>query len=320
MSDCKDFVRRLALPVLLWGTGGAFVHVYAQQEAAFLQYWKVETQWCPAAVGRTPQLEINTALQMHALGFEDAGMTMYAGANTAFQLGKTRHGAGVYFYNDQFGLFSQITLALQYAYHLRLWGGTFSLGVEADLLNDKIDGSKADFGQSNDPAFPKSKVSGTGFDVGAGLYYQRKALSIGLSCKNLTAPTITMGDTHQYNKKTMLNFSGAYNIKLKSPLYSLTPSVMVRTDMAEIRTDITCRFGYEYEKRHLYGGLNYAPQRSIGLFFGGTVKGVDLCYNYEAFTEGMGILNGNHEITLAYRMDLNLDKRGRNLHKSVRWL
>lgn len=306
--------------MLLWGMGGAFVRVCAQQDAAFLQYWKVESQWCPAAVGRTPQLEINTALQMHALGFENAGMTMYAGANTAFQLGNTRHGAGVYFFNDQFGLFSQMAIALEYAYHFRLLGGVFSMGVEADLLNDKIDGSKAEFGQSNDPAFPKSKVTGTGFDMGAGLYYQRKALSIGVSCKNLMATTVRMGDTYEYNKKTHINLSGAYNIKLKSPLYTLTPSVMVRTDFAEIRTDITCRLGYEYEKRRLYAGLNYAPQRSIGFFAGGTVKGVDLCYSYEANTEGIGILNGNHEVTLAYRMDINLGKRGRNLHKSVRWL
>ena len=29
---------------------------------------------------------------------------------------------------------------------------------------------------------------------------------------------------------------------------------------------------------------------------------------------------GQHEITLGYRLDLNLGKKGRNLHRSVRWL
>ena len=37
-------------------------------------------------------------------------------------------------------------------------------------------------------------------------------------------------------------------------------------------------------------------------------------------TGGMGIGAGQHEVTLGYRLDLNLGKRGKNLHKSVRFL
>ena len=129
-----------------------------------------------------------------------------------------------------------------------------------------------------------------------------------------------MGETNEYAMKRQMNFSGAYNIRLKSPLYTITPSVMFRTDFADYRTDITCRVQYEYEKRRMYGGVNYAPQRSVAIFFGGTLHGVDLCYSYESNTSGIGMEHGQHEVTIAYRMDLNLGKKGRNVHKSVRWL
>lgn len=296
------------------------VCVRAQQDAQFMQYWQTEAAWCPASVGRTPQMEVNAAVQSHAMGFENAGMTLFAGVNTAFQLGKTRHGVGALFYNDQFGLFYQMSVAAQYAYHVKMWGGTFSLGVEADLLNDELKGSKADLADGNDPAFPTTDLTGTGFDLAVGLYYQRKAFSVGLSARNMLATTVLMGETNKFEKKRQYNLTSAYNIKLKSPLYTVTPSVMFRTDLADYRVDATCRVQYDYEGRRMYGGVNYSPQHSVGLFFGGTLHGIDLCYSYEANTEGVGMIAGQHEVTLAYRMPLDLGKKGRNLHKSVRWL
>lgn len=311
---------RLALSALLWSAGGVTARIYAQQDGEYLQYWKTETQWCPAAVGRTPEMAVNVAFQNHALDFEQAGMTMYAGADMAFQLGKSRHGVGAYFYNDTFGLFAQMRFAGQYAYHFKVGKGVLSIGGEAMLLSDELKGSKAELADGNDPAFPTTDLNGTGFDVSGGLYYQRKAWGIGLSARNLLAPTVLLGETNKFNVKRQYNLASAYNIKLKSPLYTVTPSVMFRTDLADYRADLTCRVQYEYEKRRMYGGVNYSPQHSVGLFFGGTLHGMDLCYSFEANTQGIGMIYGQHEVTLSYRMPVELGKRGRNLHKSVRWL
>ena len=93
-----------------------------------------------AAAEGVTERAINAAFQTHATGFEDAGSTMYAGVDMAFQLGKTRHGVGAMFVNDVFGLFSQKSFAVQYAYHLKLWGGVFSLGTQLDLLSETIHG------------------------------------------------------------------------------------------------------------------------------------------------------------------------------------
>lgn len=294
--------------------------VWAQQDASYLQYWKIPTQWNPAAAGRSPQLSINTAIQTHAMGFEDAGTTMWAGVDMAFAIGRTRHGVGAAFTNDAIGLFSHKRLAVQYAYHRPLWGGMLSLGVQADMLQEDIDGSKAQFGSGSDPAFPSSKVNGSAIDGSAGLYFQRKALQLGIAVQHLSAPRITLGETHKIEVRRHYNVMAAYNIRTGSPLFTIIPSAMWRSDLAEHRIDLTLRGRYAFERRTIYGGINYAPQRSVALFAGGTLHGIDLTYSYEANTSGLGLGAGQHEVSITYRLDLDLGKKGKNLHKSVRWL
>lgn len=95
---------------------------------------------------------------------------------------------------------------------------------------------------------------------------------------------------------------------------------MLRSDFADWRVDLTLRGEYNFEKRRLFGGVNYAPGRSVALLFGGTLRGLDIAYSYEAFTSGLGLGAGQHEISVVYRLPVDLGKKGRNLHRSVRWL
>lgn len=292
----------------------------AQQDPVFAHYWQLESQYNPAAVGRTPQLNICAAYQMHAMGYDDAGSTMYAGADIALQLGKTRHGLGISFQNDKIGLFSQKRFNLQYAYHFKLWGGTLSVGAAADMLAETIEGSKVDLGDSNDPAFPSTDLNGSRFDVSAGLFYSHRHWYAGFGALHLTAPTINMGETNEYNVKRVYNFTAGYNIQPRGSFLTITPSTLLQYDGTAFRADITARVTYSHNKRMLYGALGYSPQHSVTGTIGGTFHGVNLSYSYEAFTSTLGVGAGQHEITLGYRLDLNFQKRGRNLHRSVRYL
>ena len=292
----------------------------AQQAPAFAHYWDMLPQFNAGAVGNNEQLRITAAYQAHNVGFEDAGGTMYAGADMAFALGKTRHGVGLVFEKDAIGLFAHQRFCAQYAYQQRLFGGRLGIGVEVDMLNEKVDGSKADLIDPNDPAFPASEMTGSKFDVSVGLFYQRKGLQVGLSAAHLTNPTIFMGETNEIKVKSLYNFYAAYNIKTKNPLFIIAPSTMLRYDGQEFRADITARLLYAKDKQRLYGGLTYSPMHSVTGFVGGRFHGIDISYSYEANTEGIGLLHGNHEVTLGYTLDLNLSKKGKNLHRSVRFL
>ena len=309
---------RLVLLVLLSCAG--VLGAWAQQDPAFVHYWRIEPQWNPAAAGRSPQLTVSGAVQTHATGYSQAGSTMWAGADMAFRFGGADHGVGAMFTNDAIGLFSHKRFALQYALHRNWLGGRFSLGVQADMLQEGIDGGKADLNDANDPAFPAAQLNGSRFDLSAGASYDRKQFGLSASVLHLTAPTVEWDDTHRMKVKNMLNFAAHYNIRPDESLYSIIPSAMLRSDFADWRVDLTLRGEYAYEKRRLFGGINYAPGRSVALLFGGTLRGLDIAYSYEAFTSGLGLGAGQHEISLIYRLPIDLGKKGRNLHRSVRWL
>ena len=313
-------LMRVAMVLLVLLAGMGANRVQAQQDVAFLHYWRMETQWNPAAVGQSPQLSIQGAVQPHTMGYEQAGSTMWAGADMAFALGRTFHGVGAMFLNDNIGLFSHKRFSLQYAYHQPWRGGTIALGLQADMLQEGIDGSKADLGDKNDPAFPTTQVNGSAFDLSVGSYYQRKGFQLSAAYHHLAAPTVRLGETHELPIRGVLNVGTQYNIRTSSPLFTITPSAMLRSDFTDYRVDLTLRGEYKFENRLIFGGINYAPQRSVGLFVGGTLQGIDISYGYEANTSGLGLGTGQHEIVIAYRLPIDLGKKQRNLHKSVRWL
>jgi hypothetical protein len=95
---------------------------------------------------------------------------------------------------------------------------------------------------------------------------------------------------------------------------------MVRSDLQFWRGDINARLMYDGEKHKLYGGLMYSPTISVGLLLGFDFHGINIGYSYEVYTGGVGALNGTHEILIGYQHDLDVYKKGKNLHKSVRIL
>lgn len=297
--------------------------VSAQYDAAFTNFWALQTYFNPAASGLDGQLNVQGAYSMQLVGFENAPATMLATADLPLFFLSPRHGVGVGFMNDKIGLFANKKLYLQYAYHQPLWGGKLSIGARVGFLNETFDGTKLDVIDSNDPAFATSEVNGTGLDVDAGLRYSYKKLwYAGLSTMHLTGPTIKLGDdkTHETSVSRLYYLTGGYNLRFKRPEYVLYTSAILRTDLQAWRGDIAARLAYNGEKIHLYAGLSYSPTISVGVLLGTTFHGLQIGYAYEIYTGGIGALHGTHELVLGYQMDLNLFKKGKNMHKSVRIL
>lgn len=311
--------RLLLLAVSVLMAAGA----KAQYDAAFTNFWTLQSYFNPAASGLDGRLDIRGAYSVQMTGFEGAPQTMLATADMPLFFLGPRHGVGVGFMNDKIGLFANKKLYLQYAYHQPLWGGQLSAGVRVGFLDETFDGSKLDVIESGDPAFATSEVDGTTFDVDFGVRYTYKKLwYAGLSSMHLTGPTIKLGDDkmHQTKVSRLYYLTGGYNVRFKQPEYALYTSAIVRTDLQAWRGDIAARLAYNGEKIHLYAGLSYSPTVSVGLLLGTQFHGVQIGYSYEFYTGGIGILHGTHELVLGYQMDLNLFKKGKNLHKSVRIL
>ena len=292
----------------------------AQQEPSFAHYWAMEPSFNPAAAGKESKLNVTGAYAMTLTGFENAPKTMNIGADMPLMLLNAYHGVGVQLMNDQIGLFTHQRLALQYAYKHRMFGGMLSVGLQVGMLSEKFRGSEADLETPDDPAFTKTDASGMGLDLSAGLYYTHRNWYAGLSVLRATSPAIELGDRSILNISRMYYLTGGYNIKLRNPFFTIHPSVLAHTDGTVYRVDVTTRVKYTHDKKMLYAGLAYSPTNSVTALVGGNFHGVTLGYSYEVYTKALKIGNGSHELFVGYQMELDLSKKGRNRHQSVRIL
>ena len=313
------FSRKITiLTVVLWLSA---LCARAQYDPLFSHYFDMEPSFNPASVGKEPKINIAVAYNMSMVGFENNPQTMYAAADLPFFFLNQYHGAGIEFMNDKLGAFTHQKLALKYAFRHKLFGGQLAAGVHAGLITEGLDGSDLDFPEDDDDqAFPSSEVDGNALDLGVGLYYQRGPWYVGLSAQHVTSPLVELGETNEIQIDPTFYLTGGYNIKLRNPFLQIKPSFMVRTDGSVWRGDITGRLVYTNDKKVMYGGLTYSPNNSVTVLVGGMFHGINLGYSYEIYTSAISPGNGSHELFVGYQIDINLIKKGKNLHKSVRIL
>jgi len=292
----------------------------AQYDVSFGHYWAMEPSFNPAAVGKESKLNVAVAYALQMAGFEHNPNTMYAAVDMPFYALKSYHGAGIQFINDNIGLFSHKRFGLQYAYQPKLFGGKLSVGLQLSMLSENFDGSKVELEDSSDPAFTSSSINGTGFDISAGVYYKHRNWYIGISALHLNTPTVELGEKNELAVSSSYYLTGGYNIRLKNPFLTIQTSALGRTDGVAYRADVSGRLIYTHEKRIMYAGLSYSPTNSVTVQIGGDIRGIRVGYSYEIYTSAINIGNGSHELFVGYQTELNLYRKGRNLHKSVRIL
>ena len=292
----------------------------AQYDVSFSHFWDMEPYYNPAAAGKENKLNIAAAYAMSFTGFENNPKSMYIGADMPIYFLKKYHGVGVSLLNDQIGLFTHQRLALQYAYKQKLFGGTLSIGLQLGFISEKFDGSKVDVEDSSDPALTKSDVNGSAMDLAAGIYYTHGSWYVGASAQHINAPLVELGETNELQIDRTIYLTGGYNIKLRNPFLTIHPSALIRTDGSSYRADIAGLLVYTNDKKMLYGGVAYSPSNSVTAHIGGLFHGVKIGYSYEIYTSGISLANGSHELFIGYQTTLNLYKKGKNKHKSVRLL
>lgn len=296
------------------------VGAHAQYDAEFSHYFDLEPLYNAAAAGKESKLNITGAYNLGLAGFKRNPRTMLFAADMPFRFIGATHGVGAVFMNDQIGLFSHQRLQIEYAYKHAMFGGELSIGVNAGLITEAFDGTKVDVEDSSDPAFSSSDVNGNGVDLGIGLYYTHRQWYAGLSASHLNSPLVKLGDTNELQIDPTYYFTAGYNIKLRNPFLTIKTSGLLKTDAVAWRGDVTARLCYTHEKRVMYIGAGCSPTNSVTFLIGGQVHGISVGYSYEMYTSGISLQNGSHELFVGYQMDLNLLKKGKNKHQSVRIL
>ena len=311
------FKRKIAILMMLATTS---IGVHAQYDPHFSHYFNLEPSYNPAAIGKQAVINVAAAYALEMAGFRHNPQTAFITADMPFYGMRMYQGAGLQLMNDKIGAFSHQRLQGQYAAKFKLLGGTMSVGVQAGLLSESMDGSKIDLDDASDPVFATSTVEGNVFDMAGGLYYLHGSWYAGLSATHLTAPLIHLGERNEIQVDRTYYLTGGYNIRLKNPFVTIQPSVLVKSDLVGWRADLTGRMTYQHEEKLMYVGATYSPQNSVTILIGGKFQGIVAGYSYEFYTSAINPANGSHELFLGYQTDVNLVKKGRNRHQSVRIL
>ena len=292
----------------------------AQYDPYFSHYYDMQSVSNPAAVGKQDQLNVIGVYAMSLAGFENAPKTFVVAGDMPFEALKQVHGVGAMLMRDQIGLFAHQRISFQYALRKRVGGGWLSGGFLLGLLNEKWEGSKAEFNDPGDEVLSQSDINGNGLDIGVGLLYQRKNWYVGLSAQHVTSPTIELGTTNELKVDPKLYLNGGATFQLTNPLLKVAESELVQSDLVAYRADVTGRVIYTYDDNMMYAGVGYSPTNSATLLVGGKFKGVVIGYSFEMYTNGISIKNGSHELFVGYQTDIELGKRGKNRHQTTRTL
>lgn len=310
--------KTLFIALLLFCTLGK---VQAQFDAHFTHYWEMLNFYNPAGAGADKQMKIYAAYSDQLSGFENNPKTMLINIDAPIPFIRSDHNLGLGVVNDDIGLFSNQHLYLNYAYGFKLFGGRLAVGAQLGLINCSFENKDIIFGESsNDPAFPSGNADGNTIDFGAGLLYQHKYFYVGASGIHLNAPLVLMGEKNEIQIDPYFNFMAGGNIPLKNTLISVQPSLQVMTDFVGWRADITARGTYTHDGKEFFGGITYSPTVSVAFLLGVEMLNITASYAYELFTSGIGAANGSHDIFIGYKIDLEVFKKGKNKHNSIRIL
>lgn len=307
-------------------------HISAQNDAQFTQYWAVPTYYNPAMTGTVDFIRIRGGAKLQWVGIENAPKSFMGAADMPVKLGKKqRIGVGLLFNQESIGLYSNLAVSAQVSYKFKFLKGVWSVGVQPGFYNTKFKGSKVyipegdDYHEPNDPDLPTNDVSGNVFDLSAGLSYTHKYFSVGVSVLHLLEPTVTMDDSGGSDSETVefqsvvprqAYFTASGNIPLRNTLFSLQPSLLVRTDFSNFSAEATMRATYN---KFISFGVGYRYKEAISAMVGAEFKNFFIGYAYDYPMSSISkASSGSHEVVLGYMIKLNFGEKNKNKHRSIR--
>jgi len=298
----------------------------AQFDPQMGQYMYLQSAYNPAAVGEGDLMKVAGMHRMQFVDITNAPMTTWFSFCSPFVIGKTKHGAGIRFMNDRYGLYTNQALYVQYAYRHKIGRGYLSVGVDLGFVNVGFKGDSVNLSQmgdeyhdANDPVVPMGSKSGMKFDMGAGIYYATSNWWVSGSYSHLTRPKIDWDDNSDVTLIGTMYVAGGYSYRLKNHRdWQLQPSAMVMSDFRS--WDVNLTMMCEYKDRYRWG-LGYRIMGSVNILLGmDIISGLQIGYTCELPTNKLLLESyGSHELYLAYGFDI-LKPRRNNKYKSIRYL
>ena len=290
----------------------------AQQLPLFSQYYYNPFVYNPAFTGTA---ETNNAYLIHRSQWKDM-----PGSPTTYALtidGSVKEkeiGLGLSLFNDQTDIFSRTGLYGSYSYHLPLNSEhNIYVGLSAGIIDNKIDFSRTNVTDVNDPLLYNTNRRKVTTDATFGLSYFWQDLTVGFSVPQLLGKKINYDeDNTNVYMRLRRHFIGSvmYNFEINEDI-DFIPSIMTRAAKGSpFQFDVNANFSW---KDMVRAGLSYRLGYSAGMNLGVKLNNnLTAGYAYEYVISPIGKFSGGgHEIILGYSFGKKDDKKIKELEAKL---
>lgn len=291
-------MRRILSATVFAVVAGASV---AQQDPQYTQYMFDRLSINPGSAGLAGNMCATLLGRQQWTGFDGAPKTILF--NFQMPIASISSGAGLSVYSDKLGQQTNTMLRLSYSYHMTVGVAKLGLGLYAGLTSRNL-GSKwvAVDDVSLDDAIPDNGGSASGFDLGAGLFYQHPKFYLGLSSTQLPETklaAVSIQNARHYYLQAGYDYAikGDQNMLLK-------PSILIKSDAASTQFDLNLSFLYN---RMVWLGVSYRMEDAIAPMIGYQYEAASgksafkIGYSYDVTTSELkNYSSGSHEVMLNY--------------------
>lgn len=303
--------------------------LFAQQKPQYSQYIFNNYLLNPALSGIENYTDVKLGYRQQWTGLEGAPKTMFISANWAlgddylwanalsfeqdgtdprsrnyeqhYTASPAHHGLGLILVNDKAARLENTTIAISYAYHIKVGGNmNLSAGVAAGANRIGIDGNALVLENPIDPALRNIVRTQIKPDLSAGLWLYGPRFFSGISCQQILPQNLSFTNTENYNDGEQvphLFFTGGYKIYL-SEEFSLVPSLMFKmVQNVPFSADVNVKLAF-HDKFWL--GAGYRKNDAMNIMAGFNVSHLlNLTYAFDYTASPLKqASNGSHEIVL----------------------
>lgn len=267
----------------------------------------------PAVAGSSPCLDLKIGYRKQWTGVEGSPSTAFANVHGNF--GKKKHnfhGIGGQVETDDVGPLSFTSLAIAYAYHMKMNSRNFiSAGIGAGFMQYRVDAAGLvlpEVGFGNDPAFGTAANEFVFPIVNFGLWYYNEDRFIGFSVRNVSNNNLTtIGSATRITPHYSL--TAGKHVEMEEG-FAFKPSAHLKyVASSRLSIDVTAMINYK-DKLELGAGFR-SESGIIGLLRVDLFKYVTLGYAYDRGLSRMRFGSPHtHEVVLGIKACALGDKRG----------
>lgn len=295
-------IKNIILIVVTLSTG-IFHAAFGQQTPVFANYSYNNVVINPAHAGYYPDIDITVTNRGHLNGIE--GSPKNIGLTVNFPKSFKNVGIGAGISNDRIGVTNITSLFGAYSYKIHFnsdnstWWDynphvlSFGITGGAMFYNENL----LDLNINNDPNFANN-VSTIVPTIGAGVFYNRERVYVGLSIPNLLGNSLSSNDN--INIKSTYYFNAGYRFfATRFREVMINPSVLVKyISGAPVQADLNTKINY---KNKYEFGVGYRTNSSVNILAGFHIsKRFRILYNYNKSIDNS--IMDTHGIVLNLRL------------------